>query len=107
MLGALKGMVGVEELSRRGADIESSLLITGESGVGKEVAAQFVHEISKRAEEPFIAVNCAAITNELIESQLFAMRRAPLPVPRRTIANTSSGPVAGSSFSARSAICQC
>ena len=71
VLGASKAMVTVEELLRRVADIESSLLITGESGVGKEVAAQFVHQISKRAEEPFIAVNCAAIPNELIESQLF------------------------------------
>ena len=53
------------------ADTDSSLLITGESGVGKEVAAKFVHQISTRANEPFVAVNCGAIPNELIESQLF------------------------------------
>jgi DNA-binding NtrC family response regulator len=58
-------------LLRRVADIDSSLLITGESGVGKEVAAKFVHQISTRAGEPFVAVNCGAIPNDLIESQLF------------------------------------
>jgi DNA-binding NtrC family response regulator len=70
-LGASKATLRVEELLRRVANIDSSLLITGESGVGKEVAAQFVHQISMRAEEPFIAVNCGAIPSELIESQLF------------------------------------
>ena len=49
---------------------ETSLLFTGESGAGKEVAARFVHQISARASAPFIAVNCAAIPNELIESEL-------------------------------------
>ena len=61
----------VELLLRRVANIDSSLLFTGESGVGKEVAARFVHQISSRANEPFIPVNCGAIPNDLIESQLF------------------------------------
>jgi len=70
-LGASAGMHEVEMLLRRVADIDSSLLLTGESGVGKEIAAKFVHQISRRAQDPFIAVNCAAIPPELIESQLF------------------------------------
>jgi DNA-binding NtrC family response regulator len=70
-LGTSEAMRQVEMLLRRVADIDSSLLITGESGVGKEVAAKFVHHISKRADEPFVAVNCGAIPNDLIESQLF------------------------------------
>jgi DNA-binding NtrC family response regulator len=70
-LGASEAMRQVEMLLRRVANIDSSLLFTGESGVGKEVAAQFVHQISTRAKDPFIAVNCAAIPNELIESELF------------------------------------
>src|SRR5215469_13597049 len=70
-LGSSEPMRQVEILLRRVADIDSSLLITGESGVGKEVAAKFVHQISTRAAEPFVAVNCGAIPNELIESQLF------------------------------------
>jgi DNA-binding NtrC family response regulator len=70
-LGTSEAMRQVEILLRRVADIDSSLLITGESGVGKEVAAKFVHQISTRAAEPFVAVNCGAIPNDLIESQLF------------------------------------
>jgi DNA-binding NtrC family response regulator len=71
VLGVSEAMRQVEMLLRRVANIESSLLFTGESGVGKEVAANFVHQISTRAKDQFIAVNCAAIPNELIESELF------------------------------------
>jgi DNA-binding NtrC family response regulator len=71
VLGASSAMRQLEVLLRRVANIDSSLLFTGESGVGKEVAAHFVHEISTRAKDPFIAVNCAAIPTELLESQLF------------------------------------
>jgi DNA-binding NtrC family response regulator len=70
-LGASQAMRQLELLLRRVADIDSSLLFTGESGSGKEVAARFVHQISARAAAPFVAVNCAAIPNELIESELF------------------------------------
>ena len=70
-LGTSQAMRQVEMLLRRVANIDSTLLITGESGVGKEVAANFVHQISTRVQDPFIAVNCAAIPGELIESQLF------------------------------------
>ena len=74
-LGVSAAMRQVETLLTRVADIDSSLLITGESGVGKEVAAKFVHQISTRADEPFVAVNCGAIPNDLIESQLFGHER--------------------------------
>jgi len=70
-LGTSAAMREVEALLRRVADIDSSLLLRGESGVGKEVAAHFVHKISARAQEPFLGLNCAAIPGELIESQLF------------------------------------
>ena len=71
VLGASQAMQQLELLLRRVADIDSSLLFTGESGSGKEVAARFAHQISGRSSAPFIAVNCAAIPNELIESELF------------------------------------
>jgi DNA-binding NtrC family response regulator len=74
-LGTSEAMRQLELLLRRVADIDSSLLIIGESGAGKEVAAKFVHQISARSDEPFVPVNCGAIPNDLIESQLFGHER--------------------------------
>jgi DNA-binding NtrC family response regulator len=70
-LGQSEPMRRIEALLRRVAPIQSSVLLTGESGVGKEVAARFLHQISPRAAEPFMAVNCAAIPADLMESELF------------------------------------
>jgi DNA-binding NtrC family response regulator len=53
------------------AKSEASILITGESGVGKEVMARYVHSKSRRASKPFISINCAAIPEHLLESELF------------------------------------
>ncbi len=53
------------------AKSEASILITGESGVGKEVMARYVHSRSRRAQKPFISINCAAIPENLLESELF------------------------------------
>ncbi|WP_299621856.1 sigma-54 dependent transcriptional regulator [Pelagibius sp.] len=70
-LGGSKAMRAVEHLLRRVAGLESALLITGETGSGKEVCARFVHQISPAGTEPFVAVNCAAIPDSLLESELF------------------------------------
>ncbi len=70
-LGTSTAMREVENLLKRVSDIDSTILLTGETGVGKEVAARYVHQISDRADKPFMAVNCAAIPAELIESELF------------------------------------
>jgi transcriptional regulator with PAS, ATPase and Fis domain len=63
------------ELARRIAKVDSTVLITGESGSGKERVAQLVHEESSRATGPFVAVNCAAITETLLEGELFGHAR--------------------------------
>ena len=59
------------ELTRRVAATEATVLLTGESGVGKEVFARYIHAHSNRRKGPFIAVNCAAIPENLLESVLF------------------------------------
>ncbi len=61
----------VVALAEQVAPSNASILITGESGSGKEVMARFVHQHSKRADKPFISINCAAIPENLLESELF------------------------------------
>lgn len=66
-----EAMARVVRLASQIAGSDASVLITGESGVGKEVMARFVHDKSRRAKKPFVAVNCAAIPENLLESELF------------------------------------
>jgi len=65
------GMRKVMDLARRVARVDSTVLITGESGTGKERIARFIHEESHRSGGPFIAINCGAIAETLLESELF------------------------------------
>ena len=74
-LGVSKSMRGIETLLRRLAPRSLPILFTGETGTGKEVCARFLHEVSPTATEPFMAVNCAAIPSDLLESELFGHER--------------------------------
>jgi two-component system response regulator FlrC len=64
-------MLDIVEFSKKIAISDASVLITGESGTGKEVMANFIHQHSKRHKKPFISLNCAAIPENLLESELF------------------------------------
>lgn len=71
IIGKSQAMKNIFELIERVAQASSSVLINGESGTGKEVVAKAIHQRSPRANKPFIAVNCAAIPDSLLESELF------------------------------------
>lgn len=75
MIGKSKAIQQVFDLIRRVARTTSNVLITGESGTGKEMVARAIHQNSLRQSEPFIAINCSAIPDQLLESELFGHKK--------------------------------
>ena len=75
LLGASPAMRALKDAIARVAPVPSAVLITGESGSGKELVARDVHRLSAGAREPFVAVNCAALPEQLVESELFGHER--------------------------------
>jgi DNA-binding NtrC family response regulator/predicted hydrocarbon binding protein len=75
LVGASPEFTSALNLLKRAADSPINVLLLGETGVGKEVFARWLHEHSSRSEKPFIAVNCGAIPHELIEAELFGVKK--------------------------------
>jgi DNA-binding NtrC family response regulator len=75
LVGRSPAMLGVYKTMGRVARTQSTILITGESGTGKEVVARVIHEKGPRPTEPFVAVNCAAIPETLLEGELFGYEK--------------------------------
>ena len=71
LIGSSRAMKAVKERVRQYASTDTTVLITGESGTGKERIAQSIHNISRRKNGPFVAINCAALPEQLLESELF------------------------------------
>ena len=75
LVGSSPAMLRTIDLARRVAQVDSTVLITGESGAGKERIARFIHDESARTAGPFLAINCAAVPETLLESELFGHAR--------------------------------
>jgi two-component system, NtrC family, response regulator HydG len=75
LIGSSAGMQKVYDLVARVARTDATILLTGETGTGKELVAQAVHQQSRRHREPFLPVNCGAVAPNLIESELFGHER--------------------------------
>jgi DNA-binding NtrC family response regulator len=71
VIGKTRTMQNLLEMAKRAASTSVSVLITGETGTGKEVLARAIHQMGPRADKPFIAINCAAIQPTVMESELF------------------------------------
>ena len=94
LIGETAGMLRVKTLVEKIAPTDSSVLILGETGTGKELVARRIHELSKRAEMPFVPVNCGALPENLVESELFGHKKGAFTgadMPRKGLIEVANG----------------
>jgi DNA-binding NtrC family response regulator len=94
LIGQTEPMMRVKKLVERIAPTDSSVLILGETGTGKEVVARRIHELSARAKMPFVAVNCGALPENLVESELFGHKKGAFTgadTPRKGLIEVANG----------------
>ena len=84
LIGDSPAIEAVRSTTRRIADTDLAILILGENGTGKEVVARSIHYLSSRRDQPFIAVNCAALSESLLESELFGHEKGAFTDARET-----------------------
>lgn len=94
IVGSTQSMKRVKSLIEKIAPTESTVLILGETGTGKELVARRIHELSKRADAPFVAVNCGALPENLVESEFFGHRKGAFTgadTPRKGLFEVANG----------------
>jgi DNA-binding NtrC family response regulator len=94
IVGDTPSMQRVKRLIERIAPTDSNVLILGETGTGKELVARRIHQLSRRAQMPFVAVNCGALPENLVESELFGHRKGAFTgadTPRKGLVEVANG----------------
>jgi Transcriptional regulator containing PAS, AAA-type ATPase, and DNA-binding domains len=107
LIGSSVALERVRRLARAGAAHDATVLLSGESGTGKELVAQGIHNASRRRGNPFVAFNCAALPEGLIESELFGHEEGAFTGARRGgKPGLSKSPTPARSFSTKSVRCR-
>ncbi len=94
IVGTTPSMERVKKLIERIAPTDSNVLILGETGTGKELVARRIHQLSRRSQMPFVAVNCGALPENLVESELFGHRKGAFTgadAPRKGLIEVANG----------------
>ena len=84
IIGSSEGIDRLRQMVQRIAPTEITALLLGESGTGKEVTAKAIHKVSDRSDKPFIAINCASIPENLLESELFGFEKGAFTGAHKT-----------------------